>query len=118
MVEAPVPDPSHSSPPALMETGGAGDGQSWADRAEASAGAEFRQVQPPKHPRSQSRRWGVGPPLPFSIQDSEGRHAAVMKLYDHAVEQPPPRDGIAGEVIRHLHSHLLPQDARRLGNQV
>ena len=44
MVEAPVPGPSHSSPPAPMETGGVGDGQSWADRAEASAKAEFRQV--------------------------------------------------------------------------
>ena len=44
MAEAPVPDPSHSSPPALMETGRAGDGQSWADRVEASAEAEFRQV--------------------------------------------------------------------------
>ena len=56
--------------------------------------------------------------LPFPLQDSEGRHAAVMKLYDHAAEQPPPRDGIAGEAIRHLHSHMLPRDARRLGNQV
>ena len=44
MAEAPVPGPSHSSPPALMETGGVGDGQSWADRAEASAEAEFQQV--------------------------------------------------------------------------
>ena len=118
MEEAPVPDPSHSSPPALMETGGAGDGQSWADRAEASAEAEFWQVQPPKHPRSQSRRWGVGQTLPFPIQDSEGRHAVVMKLYDYATEQLPPRDGIAGEAIRHLHSHLLHWDARCLGNQV
>ena len=42
----------------------------------------------------------------------------VMKLYDHAMEQLLPRDGIAGEAIRHLHSHLLPRDARRLGNQV
>ena len=118
MAEAPVPGPSHSSPPAPMETGGAGDGQSWADQAEASAEAEFWQVWPPKHPCSQSRRWGVGPMLPFPIQDSEGRHATVMRLYDHAAEQPLPRDGIAGEVIRHLHSHLLPQDARCLGNQV
>ena len=39
VVEAPVPDPSHSSPPAPMETGGAGDSQSWADQAEASAEA-------------------------------------------------------------------------------
>ena len=113
MAEAPVPDPSHSSPPALMETGRVGDSQSWADRAEASAEAEFRQVQPPKHPHSQSRRWGVGLTLPFPLQDLEGRHATVMKLYDHAMEQPPPRDGIAGEAIRHL-----PRDARHLGNQV
>ena len=56
--------------------------------------------------------------LPFPLQDSEGRHATVMKLYDHAMEQPPPRDGIAGEAIRHLHSHMLPHDARCLGNQV
>ena len=44
MAEAPVPGPSHSSQPALMETGRAGDGQSWADWAEASAEAEFQQV--------------------------------------------------------------------------
>ena len=44
MVEAPVHGPSHSSPPAPMETGGVGDGQSWANQAEASAEAEFRQV--------------------------------------------------------------------------
>ena len=60
----------------------------------------------------------MGLTLPFRLQDSEGRHAAVMKLYDHATEQPPPQDGIAGEAIRHLHSHMLPRDARRLGNQV
>ena len=118
MAEAPVPGLSHSSPHAPMETGGAGDGQSWADRAEASAEAEFWQVQPPKCPHSQSRRWGVGLTLPFPLQDLEGRHATVMKLYDHAAEQPPPRDGIAGEAIRHLHSHMLPRDARHLGNQV
>ena len=118
VAEAPVPDPSHSSPPAPMETGGAGDGQSWTDRAEASAEAEFWQVQPPKCPRSQSRRCGVGLMLPFPLQDSEGRLAAVMKLYDHTVEQRPPRDGIAGEAIRHLHSHMLPHDTRHLGNQV
>ena len=44
MVEAPIPGPSHSSPPAPMEIGGAGDGQSWANQAEASAKAEFQQV--------------------------------------------------------------------------
>ena len=118
MAEAPIPGPSHSSPPAPMETGGVGDGQSSANRAEASAETEFWQFRPPKHPHSQSRRCGVGLTLPFPLQDLEGRHAAVMKLYDHAAEQLPPRDGIAGEAIRHLHSHMLPRDARRLGNQV
>ena len=51
--------------------------------------------------------------LPFPLQDLEGRHASVMKLYDHAAEQPLPQHGIAGEAIRHLHTHI-----RCLGNQV
>ena len=118
MVEASIPGPSHSSPPALMETGRAGDSQSWADWAEVSAKAEFRQARPPKCPRSQSRKREVVPTLPFPLQDLEGRHTSVMKLYDHAAEQPPPLDGVAGEVIRHLHTHMLPQDARCLRNQV
>ena len=118
MVEAPIPGPSHSSPPALMETGGVGDGQSWADQAEASAEVEFQQARPPKCPRSQSRKWDVGRVFPFPLQDSEGRHALVMRLYEHAAEQPPPPDGVAGEAIRHLHSHMSPWDARHLGNQV
>ena len=41
-----------------------------------------------------------------------------MKLYDHTAEQPPPVDGVAGEAIRHLNTHMLPQDARCLRNQV
>ena len=56
--------------------------------------------------------------LPFPLQDLEGRHASVKKLYDHAAEQPPPQDGIAGEAIKHLHTHMLPHDARHLRTQV
>ena len=41
-----------------------------------------------------------------------------MKLYEHAVKQTPPPDGVAGDAIRHLHTHLLPREARSLGNQV
>ena len=41
-----------------------------------------------------------------------------MSLYEHVREQPPPWDGVAQEAIRHLHSHMLPWDARHLGNQV
>ena len=118
MVEGPVPGPSHSSPPALMETGGVGDDQSWADRVEASTETEFWQARPPKRPRFQSRKREVVLMLPFSLQDSEGRHALVMKLYEHATEQTPSPDGVAGEAIRHLHTHLLPREARCLGNQV
>ena len=41
-----------------------------------------------------------------------------MKLYEHVAEQPPPLDGVAGEAIRHLHTHIMPRDARHLRNQV
>ena len=41
MQEVPVAGPSHSDTPAPMETGGAGDGQTWAERVETSAEAEF-----------------------------------------------------------------------------
>ena len=101
-----------------METGGVGDGWSWAEQAETSAEAEFRQARPSKCPCSQSRRWEVGPALPFPLQDTEGRLTSVMRLYEHVGEQLPPRDGVAGEAIRHLHPEILPQDARCLGNQV
>ena len=118
VAEAPIPGPSHSDTPAPMETGRAGDGRSWAEQAEASAEAEFRQARPPKHPHSQSRRQEAGPALPFPLQDAEGRLTSIMRLYEHAGEQPPPRDGVAGEAIRHLHPHILPRDTRHLGNQV
>ena len=118
MAEALIPGPSHSSPPAPMETGGVEDGQSWADQAEASTEAEFWPTRPPKCPHSQSRKRDVGPALPFPLQDSEGRLASVMKLYEHVAEQPPPPDGVAREAIRHLHTHIMPQDARHLRNQV
>ena len=56
MQEAPVTGPSYSDTPAPMETGRAGDGQTWAERVKTSAEAKFQQARPPKHPRSQSRR--------------------------------------------------------------
>ena len=118
MAEAPVPGSSRSSPPAPMETGRAGDGRSWADQVEASTETELQQARPPKYPHSQSRRWEAVPMLPFPFLDLEGRHASVMKLYDYTVEQMPLPDGVAGDTIRHLHTHLLPREARSLGNQV
>ena len=52
MQEAPVTGPSHSDTPALMETGGAGDGQTWAKLVETSAEAEFQWARPLKCPHS------------------------------------------------------------------
>ena len=52
-VEAPV---APSSTPAPMETGGAGDGQSWAEQMEAGEDEAFQRSRPAKHARSQSRR--------------------------------------------------------------
>ena len=116
MQEAPVAGPSHSDTPAPMETGGAGDGQTWAERVETSAEAEFQQARPPKCPCSQSRRWEAGLRLPFPLLDVEGRLASIERLYEYVWEQPSPRDDVAGRAIRHLHPEILPQDAQRLGN--
>ena len=118
MSEAPVAGPSHPDTPALMETGGVGDGQTWAEQVETSAEAKFQQARPSKCPHSQSRRWETGPRLPFPLQDEEGRLASIERLYEYAGEQPSPRDDVAGRAIRHLHPEILPQDAQRLGNQV
>ena len=118
MVEAPVSGPPCSDTPALMETGRAGNGWSWAEQVGTSSEAEFRQARPPKHPHFQSRRWEMRPALPFPLQDTEGRLASVVRLYEHAGEQPLPLDDVAGRAIRHLHPEILPQDTRHLGNQV
>ena len=118
MQEAPVTGPSRSNTPALMETGGAGDGQTWAKWVETSAEAEFQWARPLKCPRSQSRRRETGPRLPFPLQDAEGRLASIERLYEYAGEQSPPRDDVAGRAIRHLHPEILPRDAQRLRNQV
>ena len=118
MQEAPVTGPSHPNTPAPMETGGAGDSQTWAEQVETSAEAKFQWARPLKRPRSQSRRRETGPRLPFPLLDEEGRLASVEKLYEYAGEQPSPQDDVAGRAIRHLHPEILPQDAQRLGNQV
>ena len=118
MPEAPVVGPSHPDTPALMETGGAGDGQTWAEQVETSAEAKFQWARPPKCPHFQSRRQETGPRLPFPLQDEEGRLASIERLYEYAGEQPSPWDDVAGRAIRHLHPEIPPRDAQRHGNQV
>ena len=74
VAEAPVSEtPAHSDTPAPMETGGAGDGQSWAECVEAGTEEEFQRARPAKRPRSQSRRREPRPSLSFPLQDSEGK---------------------------------------------
>ena len=105
--------PSSTSAP--METGGAGDGQLWAEQMEAGEDEPFQRSRPAKRTRSQSRRREPKPPLPFPLQDSEGRLASVLQLYAHAAEQPVTPHNVAGSVIMHLYPEMLPQNARHLG---
>ena len=107
-----------SSTPAPMETGRAGDGQSWAEQMEAGEEEAFQRSRPTKCARSQSRRCEPKPWLPFPLQDSEGRLASVSQLYEHAAAQPAAPHNVAGWAIMHLHPDLLPQKATCLGNQV
>ena len=79
--EAPV---APSSTPAPMETGRAGDGQSWAEQMEAGEEEAFQRSRPAKRAQSQSRRCKPKPWLPFPLQDSEGRLASISQLYEHA----------------------------------
>ena len=113
--EAPV---APSFPPAPMETGGAGDGQSWAKRVEAVEEEPFQRSRPAKHPLSQSRRHEPTSRLPFPLQDGEGRFASILQLYEHAAAQPATPHNVAGRAIMHLHPDLPPQKATHLGNQV
>ena len=56
VVKAPASNTPHSDTPAPMETGGMGDGQSWAEQVEAGLEVEFQQDRPMKHCRSLSRK--------------------------------------------------------------
>ena len=113
--EAPIAPPS---PPAPMETGGAGDGQLWVEQVEAGEEEPFQRSRLAKHPRSQSRRHEPTSWLPFPLQDHEGRFASILWLYEHAAAQSATPHNVAGWAIKHLHPDLLPQKATSLGNQV
>ena len=109
---------THSNTPAPMETGGVGDSRSLAERVEAGIDKEFQQDRPVKCHWSQSRRQEVRLTLPFPLQDSEGRLASILQLYQHAGEQPAACRDVANRGIMHLHLEMAPQEARCLRNQV
>ena len=110
--------PARSDTPAPMETGKAGDGQSWAERVDAGVEEEFQQDRPVKCRRSQSRKREQRLMLPFPLQDSEGRITSISQLYEHVGEQPAADHNVAGRGIMHLHLEVLPGKATHLGNQV
>ena len=116
--ETPASDTLRSDTPAPMETGGVGDGQSWAAQVEAGLEAEFQEHRSPKHRWSLSRKREARPRLPFPLQDTGGRLASILRLYEHVGEQPAPRNDVADRGIMHLHLEMLPREARCLGNQV
>ena len=107
-----------SDPPIPMETGGAGDGRSWAEQAKANTEEEWRRDRPTKHHRSLPRRWEGRSTNPFPLQDSEGRHEAVQQLYWHAGECTPAHHDVAAQVMASHHPDMESGVAKSLNNQV
>ena len=107
-----------SNPPMPMETGGVGDGWSWAEQAEASAKEEWRRDRPTKCHWSSSRKWEGWSTNPFPLQDSKGRYEVVEQLYRHAGECPPTHHDVAAQGMAHHHPDLESGVAKSLNNQV
>ena len=104
---------ARSDSPTPMETGGVGDGQSWAEQAEASATEEWRRGRPTKHRWSASRKWEGQSTNPFPLQDSKGRREAVQQLYRHAGELTPACHDVAAQGMVHHYPGM-----ESLNNQV
>ena len=116
--ETPVEVTHPDDTPAPMETGGVGDGWSWAKWVKAGIDEEFQKDRPTKHRWSQSKRQEERPTLPFSLQDSEGRLTSILQLYQHAAEQPASHHNVAAQGTIHLHLEVIPREATCLRNQV
>ena len=116
VMEASTPQGATSDVPTPMETGGAGDAQSWEEQTEVED--DFKRCRPAKHPWSQSRRQEDRPTFPFPLQDEEERCNSAQELYRHSGQQPPACHNVATMGITHLHPEVLPHDARSLRNQV
>ena len=114
--EASAPQGATTDVPAPMETGGAGDGCSWAEQTEDED--DFKRCRPAKRLWSQSRKWENRPTYSFPLQDEEGRCNSAQEIYRHSGQQPPARHNAATMGITYLHPEVLPRDVRSLGNQV
>ena len=109
---------ARSDAPTPMETGGAGDGQSRAEQAEASTEEEWRRDRPTKHRRSLPRRWEGQSTNPFPLQDSEGRHEVVQQLYRHTGECTLARHDVAAQGMAIHHPDMELGTVKSLNNQV
>ena len=78
------------SPPAPMETGGAGDGGSWAEQVEAGDEEPFQRSRLAKHPRSQSRRRELTSRLPFPSRTMRGDSPLLRCCMNMQLHNPPP----------------------------
>ena len=107
-----------SNPPIPMETGGVGDGQSWAEQVEAGTEEEWRRDRPAKQPHSSPRRWEIQSPHPFLLQDSKGRHETIQQLYHHAGEHAPAHHDVAAQGMASHHPDLEVGAAKSLNNMV
>ena len=114
--EASAPQGATADVPASMETGGAGDGCSWAEQTKDKD--DFKRCRPVKRPQSQSRKWENGSTYPFLLQDEEGRHKSTQEIYRHSGQQLLAHHNAATMGITYLHLEVLPRDAQSLGNQV
>ena len=116
--EGSVTQGAHFDSPTPMETGGAGDGQSWGEQAEASTAEEWRRGRPAKRHRSASRKWEGRSTNPFPLQDSEGRHEVVQQLYQHAGELAPACHEVAAQGMARHYPGMESGKAKSLNNQV
>ena len=107
-----------SNPPVPMETGGAGDDQSWVEQAEASANEEWRRGRPAKCHQSMSRKWEGRSTNPFPLQDSEGRHEVVQQLYQHAGGLTPAHHDVDAQGMARHYPDMRLGEAKSLNNQV
>ena len=101
-----------------METGGAGDGRSSVEQAEASKEEEWRRGRPTKCRWSSSRKREGWSTNPFPLQDNEGRHEGVQQLYQHAGELTLAHHNVAAQGMAHHHPDMELCKAKSLNNQV
>ena len=108
---------SRSDLPIPMETGGVGDGQSWAEQVEVEE-EEWKRDRPTKRHRSLPSRQDAHSINPFLLQDSEGKHEAVQQLYHHAGELVPAHHDVAAQGMATHHPDLEVGMTKSLNNMV